>query len=204
MSKRPHKWRDVAWKRAIIDGADDFVGFVMKKLDDKRDQSRDITGVAGMELHVKDSDTDKGMLVSDAYLNVPVKGGDDCNVACLVEQQHDHKDDFPERIFNSWVRLRASRPERRVTAIAVYTGNSKDINHYEENCLECEASLKFNTFHLPSCKPEQLREDEHPFACVMYAGLLSYGTEDNAALREKYALEILNMTERRGYNDRQK
>ncbi|MDR1731728.1 MAG: hypothetical protein LBR61_06490, partial [Synergistaceae bacterium] len=178
MSERPHKWRDTAWKRAIVDGAKDAVGYFMPDLAADMDASRDITGISGMELPKKDSDSDKDMLVSDIFLSVPVVGGEDWNVACLVEQQHASDKEFTGRIFDSWVRLRASRPVGRTTAFAVYTGDSKDVNFHTETCYGLEASLKFRTFHLPSYDMEELRQDKRPFGRVMYAGRLSLGTEN--------------------------
>jgi hypothetical protein len=75
MTKKPHKWRDVAWKKAIIDGAQDAIAYFMPDLASDMDTSREVIGITGMELPEKDSDSDKGMRVSDIFLNVPVKGG---------------------------------------------------------------------------------------------------------------------------------
>jgi hypothetical protein len=113
---------------------EDAIAYFMPDLDSDRDTSREVSAISGMELPVKDSDSDKGMLVSDVFLNVPVKGGEDWNVACLVEQQHEPDWDFAGRIFGSWIRLRASRPTGRATAFAIYTGDSKDVNFYTESC----------------------------------------------------------------------
>ncbi|MDR1515702.1 MAG: hypothetical protein LBS45_08405 [Synergistaceae bacterium] len=66
MTARPHKWRDVAWKRAIADGAKDAIAYFMPDLASAMDTSREVTGISGMELPMKDSDSDKGMLVSDS------------------------------------------------------------------------------------------------------------------------------------------
>jgi hypothetical protein len=40
-----------------------------------------------MELPVKGLDSDKDMRVSDVFLNVPVKGGEDWSVACLADSR---------------------------------------------------------------------------------------------------------------------
>jgi hypothetical protein len=200
MTVRPHKWRDIAWKWAIVDGAKDAIEYFMPDLASDMDMSREVTGITGMELPMKNSDSDKGMLVSDVFLNVPVTGGEDWNVACLVEQQHEPDKDFAGRIFDSWVRLRASRPAGKTTAFAIYTGNSKDVNFYTESCYGLEASLKFRTFHVPGYALEELREDKRPFARVMYAGRLSLESGDDLALREKYAWELLNTTGEEDYD----
>jgi hypothetical protein len=204
MSGRPHKWRDAAWKRAIADGAKDAIGYFMPDLAADMDVSKKITGIAGMELPMKDSDSDKDMLVSDIFLSVPVVGGEDWNVGCLIEQQHELDKEFTARIFDSWVRLRASRPVGRTTAFAIYTGDAKDVNFHTETCYGFRASIEFRTFHLPSYDVEKLRQDKRPFGRVMYAGRLSLGTENDVKLREKYALEILNTTDEDVYDNGQR
>jgi hypothetical protein len=147
MTAKPHKWRDVAWKRAIADGARDAIAYFMPDPASDMDASREVTSISGMELPVKDSDSDKDMRVSDVFLNVPVKGGEDWSVACLAEQQHadekgEHgKKSLAERVFDSVVRLRASRPAGRVTGFAIYTGSSKDVNFYTETCYGLEFAL---------------------------------------------------------------
>jgi hypothetical protein len=99
MTGNPHKWRDVAWKWAIVDGARDAIEYFMPDLASDMDTSREVTGIRGMELPVKGSDSDKDMLVSDVFLNVPVKRGEDWSVACLAEQQDKNDEGFAGRIF---------------------------------------------------------------------------------------------------------
>jgi hypothetical protein len=67
-----------------------------------------------------------------------------------------------------------------------------------------EALLRFRTFHLPNYDVEELRKDKRSFARATYAGRLSLGTEDNVALREKYAWELLNTTGEQEYDKRQR
>jgi hypothetical protein len=204
MTRSPHKWRDIAWKWAIVDGARDAIKYFMPDLASDMDASREVTGIKGMELPVKGSDTDKDMLVSDVFLNVPVRGGEDWSVACLAEQQHAHDKSFVARVFGSWVRLRASRPAGRVTGFAIYTGDSKDVNFYTETCYGLEATLKFRAFLVRGYKVEELRDDKRPFARVMYAGRLSLESGDDLALREKYAWELLNTTREDDYDKAQR
>jgi hypothetical protein len=210
MTGNPHKWRDIAWKWALVDGARDAIEYFMPDLASDMDSSREVTGIRGMELPVKGSVSDKDMLISDVFLNVPVKGGEDWSVACLAEQQHADergkkgKKGFAARMFDSWVQLRASRPVGRVTGFAIYTGGAKDVNSYTEICYGLEASLKFRTFHVPSCVLEELRDDKRPFARVMYAGRLSLESGDDLALREKYAWELLNTIDEEDYDKAQR
>jgi hypothetical protein len=204
MTVNPHKWRDVAWKKAIIDGAQDAIAYFMPDLASNMDASREVIGIIGMELPVKDSDSDKDMRISDVLLNVPVKGGEDWSVACLVEQQDAYDNCFAARMFDSVVRLRASRPAGRVTGFAIYTGDSKDVNLYTETCYGLELSLKFRSFHVPSYTVEELRSDNRPFAQVMYAGRMSYESGNDLALRAKFAQELLNKTDNMNYDNIQR
>jgi predicted transposase YdaD len=204
MSERPHKWRDIAWKRAIADGARDAIEYFMPDLAADMDSLREVTAITDLELPLEGSDSDKDMRVSDVFLSVPLIGGEEWNVACFVEQQHENDTSFGARMFDSYVRLRAQRRPGRTTGFAIFTGNSKDVSSYTESCYGFEASINFRTFHLPSCSAKELKEDKRPFARVLYAGLLSLGSGSDAALREKYAWELLNMITEREYDKRRR
>jgi len=209
ISGRPHKWRDTAWKRALVDGARDALTYFMPDLAADMDTSKEVTGITDFALPLEDSDSDRHTRFSDVFLNVPLIGGEDWNVACFAEQQHEsdrHEPDssFGERMFDSYVRLRAQRLRGRTTGFAIFTGDSEDVKSYIETCYGFEVSIKFRTFYLPGYDMEELREDKRPFARVMYAGRLSLGTEDNVALREKYAWELLNTTTEQEYDERQR
>jgi hypothetical protein len=204
MSERPYKWRDAAWKGAIIEGARDAIEYFMPDLASDMDLSKEITGITGMELPVQGSSSDKGLLISDIFLNVPVVGGEDWDVVCVVEQQHKNDKNVAAWMFEAWVRLRAQRPAGKTTGFVLYTGDAKNVNFYTESCYGLKASLEFGSFHLPSCNVEELKADKRPFARVVYAGYLSLGTEDDVPLREKYALEILNTTSVQDYDEKQR
>jgi hypothetical protein len=202
--KRPHKWRDTAWKRAIVDGAGDAIEYFMPDLAAEMDTSKEVTGITDLELPLEGSESDKHSRFSDIFLNVPFIGGENWNVACFAEQQHEGDGNFGERMFDSYIRLRASRLRGRTTGFAIFTGDSEDVKSYTESCYGFEVSIKFRTFHLPSYSVEELREDKRPFARVMYAGRLSLGSEKDIALREKYAWEILNTTTEQDYDKKQR
>jgi hypothetical protein len=107
-------------------------------------------------------------------------------------------------MFDSFVSLRAQRPEGMTTGFAVYTGNARDVNYYTESCYGFEAIIKFRTFHVPSYSVAELWDDRRPFARVMYAGRLSLESGDNTMLREKFAWELLNTTGAESYDKRQR
>jgi hypothetical protein len=200
----PHKWRDVAWKKAITDGVLDAIAYFMPDLAADMDTSREVISISGAELPVIGADTDKGMRVTDVFLDVPVRGGDNWSIACLIEQQHENDNALSTRLFDSFISLRGQRPPGRTTIFVIYTGDSKNVNFYIETGYGIEVTLKFRTFHLPSYDVEELRRDNNAFARVMYAGLMAYKSGDDVALREKYAMELLNLADEISYDNRQK
>jgi hypothetical protein len=55
----------MVWKRTIVDRARDVIEYFKPDLAFDMDTSREVTGIRGMELTVKISDSDNDMLVSD-------------------------------------------------------------------------------------------------------------------------------------------
>jgi hypothetical protein len=204
LSPRPHKWRDVAWKLAIVDGARDAVKYFMPDLAADMNLSKEVTGITDLALPLKGSDSDKNTRFTDVFLNVPLMGEEDGNVACFVEQQHEGDSSLGERMLDSYVRLRASRLRGRTTGFALFTGSSGDMKSYAESCYGFDVSIRYRTFHLPSYDVKELREDKRPFGRVMYAGRLSLGSEEDVALRERYAWEILDTANAGEYDERQR
>jgi predicted transposase YdaD len=202
MNKESCKWRDLAWKKALSDGARDAIAYFMPDLAADMDASGDVTAISGMELPVIGSDTEKGMRLLDVFLNVPLRNGDRGNVALLVEQQHRNDESFALRMLEMYVRLR-EKSRLRATALAIFTGDAKNVDTYADSCYGVELSFRYNTFHLPGKTLDELKRDKRPFARVVLAGRMSLEAGDDVKSREKYAWEILNMTGDRDYDKEQ-
>jgi hypothetical protein len=202
MSEKPHNWRDVAWKEVLIDGAQSAIEYLMPDLAADMDPARELTGISGLELRPEGSDSDKDMRISDVFFDVPMRDGENGNLALFLEQQHEEDTHFALRMFETYIRLREKR-RVRTTGYALYTGNSPDVKTYFESCYGFEVSVKFRTYHLPSKSADELRNDKRPFGRVMLAGRLSLDAGDDTGLRGKYAWEILNTTGEQDY-DRKK
>ncbi|MDR2366669.1 MAG: hypothetical protein LBF58_00945 [Deltaproteobacteria bacterium] len=202
--KKPHLWRDVAWKDALIGGGRDALAYLMPDLFSDMDTSKENFTVSGWELPVEGSDTDKGMKKTDIIMTVPMKDEELGSVIYLIEQQHDNDKNFATRILDSIVRLRRGRPDGRTTVIAIFTGDSEDMNYYEEIFYCMELTLKYRSLHLPSVSVEELRRDNRAFARVLYAGRMAHEIGDNIKLREKHAWELLNMADDNSYDRVQK
>jgi hypothetical protein len=196
------KWRDRAWKEVLSDGAQSAIEYFMPDLAADMDSTRELTGIPGVELFSESSDSDEGMRVSDVFFDVPMRDGKNGNVSLFFEQQHETDGEFALRMFETCSRFRERR-RTRTTGFAIYTGDSPNVDTYFDSCYGFDVSVKFRTFHLPSNRPDELRGDKRPFARVALAARLSLDAGDDVALREKYALEILNTTREQDY-DREK
>jgi hypothetical protein len=193
------KWRDTAWKAALCFDAQSTIEYLMPDLAADMDTTREISSIQGMELFSEGSDSDKYMRETDVLFNIPMLGGKNGNVALFLEQQHEFDSDLPERIFQTYVRLR-EKLRIRTTCIVVYTGSAPNVSTYVETCYGCEVSMKYRTYYLPEKNADELRADNRPFARVMLAGRLSLDAGDDPRLREKYAMEILKTTTEQSYD----
>ena len=128
-----------------------------------------------------------------------MRDGKSESLALFVEQQHEYHDQFALRMFETYIRLR-EKQRTRTTGFVIYTGNAPNVETYTESCYGFEVSVRFRTFHLPSKSAEELRKDNRAFGQVILAGRLSLDAGDDPELREKYAMEILNLALEQGYD----
>ncbi|MDR1977905.1 MAG: hypothetical protein LBQ42_04145 [Synergistaceae bacterium] len=196
-----HKWRDVAWKKALCDGAGSAIEYFLPDLAADMDLSREVTAITGLELHSSSTDSDRWMRVSDVFLSVPLQNEESGNVALFVEQQHEEEEDFALRVFETYCRLK-EKTRKKTTGLVIYTGSARPVNNYFDSCYGFEVSVKYNVFHLPGRSLEELRKDKRPFARVVLAGRLSLDVGDDVKQREKYAWELLKTTTEADYDKR--
>ena len=155
------KWRDTAWKEALCDGAQSAIEYLMPDLAADMDPTREICGIPGIELFSEGADSDKGMRELDVFFSIPMLDGETGNVALFVEQQHEPNASLPERVFETYIRLR-EKWRLRTTCIVVYTGSAPNVNTYAESAYGCEISMKYRTYYLPEKSADELRADNHP------------------------------------------
>jgi hypothetical protein len=195
-------WIDSAWKKVLSDGAEDAIDFFLPELAKDRDRSTEV-GLAGGELHAIDSDSDRRARIADVCFSVPLKTGESCKVGCVVEQQHDDDRRIGEKIFRGFYRL-SDRLNDDVTALAIFTGDSKDRNEYEYTCYGLKLSFCYNTYHVMSQDIELLKRDERVFAPVVLAAHMMMAARGEARQREKYAQELLKIMRERDYDNAKK
>lgn len=197
------KWRDTAWKRVLCAGAQSAIDYLMPDLAADMDSEGEINSVSGVELFSDASDSNKYMRETDVFFNIPMLDRKNGNVVMFTEQQHDPNSDLPERVFETFIRMR-EKWRQRTTCIVIYTGSAPNVNTYTESCYGFKVAVEFKTYYLPEKTADELRADHHPFALVMLAARLSLDAEGNKDLREKYAMEILETIEKRSYDEEKK
>jgi hypothetical protein len=195
-------WIDAAWKRVLSDGADDAIDFFLPGLSKDRDKSKEVE-LTGGEFPGIGSDSDKHARIADVCFSVPLKTSESCKVGCVVEQQHEDDKGFAVRIFREFYRL-SDRLNDDVTALAIFTGNSRDRNEYKYSCYGANLSFSYNTYHVMSQDIERLKEDERAFAPVVLAARMMMAAGGKPRRREKYALELLKIMRERGYDNAKK
>jgi hypothetical protein len=203
----PDNWREVAWKTAIIDGAPEALAYFIPCLPPDMDTSQDIIPMTTGNVLIERVGGKKG-LDSVVFLDVPMRGGGVTCVFCVIGGQSENADDVVSKAERTYFRLVLERSVQRwvenVVMFVLYTGDSENVNFYEESAFGTTLRLDFKTFHIPSYDVEELRRDDRPFARVMYAGRMAYESADDPTLREKYARELLAMADGNGYDDAQR
>jgi hypothetical protein len=193
------KWIDRSWKDILTENADDAILFFKPDLAADRDYSRKPFLIPN-ELPAIDTDSDKGSRNSDVGMSVPLKTGGDQRIAFHIEQQHrDEKHFFAKRMFQSYYRM-SDKLQMPVTSLAIFTGNITPIEIYTASCYGTEVNFRYSFFHVASADIKKLESDERIFALAVLAARRMLDAGENPADREKYSLELLNLTRERGYD----
>ncbi|GHS98060.1 hypothetical protein AGMMS50276_19170 [Synergistales bacterium] len=193
-------WIDTAWKKVLSDCADDAIDFFLPELSKDRDKSREL-GLIQDELPAIDSDSDKDARIADVCFYVPIKTGEFHKIGCVVEQQHDDDKDFAKRMFKGFYRL-SDHLNDDVTALAIFTGDSKDRDEYKYSCYGVNLLFRYNTYHVRSQDIDCLKKDERVFAPVVLAAYMMLSAKGDPQRRENYAKELLKIMRERGYDNK--
>jgi hypothetical protein len=91
-----------------------------------------------------------------------------------------------------------------VTALAIFTGNSKDRGEYKYSRYGVNLSFSYNTYHVMKQDIELLKQDSRVFAPVVLAARMMMEAKGEPGRREKYAGEILKIMRERDYDNDKK
>jgi hypothetical protein len=195
-------WIDTAWKKVLSDCADDAIDFFLPELSRDRDKSKEVCLIKG-DLPAIGSDSDKGGRIADVCFAVPVINGKPCKIGCAVEQQHEDDKDFAKRVFRGFYRL-SDYLNDDVTALAIFTGDSKDRDEYKYSCYGANLSFGYNSYHVMKQDAERLKQDERVFAPVVLAARMMMEAKGDPLRRENYARELLKIMRERDYDNAKK
>jgi hypothetical protein len=122
-------------------------------------------------------------------------------VAFHIEQQHAHDKDFALRMFQGYYRM-SDQLQIPVTSLAIFTGNIKPVGMYSTECYGTALDFRYVIYHVASADAEELTRDGRVFAVVVLAAKRMLDAGGDPADRGKYSLELLKLTEERGYDAR--
>jgi predicted transposase YdaD len=158
---------DMLWKSMIEDIMADLLLFVDPDIDKELDLDRGFEFVDKELVEVYPEAGRSNSRVVDKLVKVfPNRGGDRYILLHLEVQKNNNKE-FPQRMFEYFVRLH--KRGRPVAAIAVLAGQDgkKDTGVYEERCLWCRVRYEYKTLRIADYADEVLAASTNPFATVM-------------------------------------
>jgi hypothetical protein len=165
------------------------------------DHSREVIGIRGAELPAPGVGTDIDMKVLDVVFSVPVTEGEDVNVIMVIIEAQDYDEEgFAQTMFEKHLRL-FYETRKPTTSLAIFTGRVTPAeSSYTESIEGSKLTLKYNTFNLPDHEIGELRKDKRPFAQIVLAARMAMDAgDDDVELREKCAMNILEITKARDY-----
>ena len=137
-------------------------------------------------------------------MSIPLKTGADQRLVLHVEQQHAHDQSLPRRLHQLHYRL-SDKHRIPVTSLAILTGKRKDrrkpISTYTYKWYGTELLFKYNVYDVNRATEKELKNDPRIFAVVILAAKKMLAAGGKAHKRGKFALELLDLLNARGYDD---
>lgn len=167
---------DLLWKAVLEDVFEDFLYFFFPDAYERFNMEKGFVYL-DKEFDRLDVSDDRvpGLRFVDKLVQVFLKNNDDDWVLVHVEvQSQKGKEDFSERMFRYWYRIK-DKYNKQVTAFAILTdGNSNfQPERYVEEYLGTGLHYRFNTYKLLDQDEGELRSDPNPFSVVALVVLMS-------------------------------
>jgi hypothetical protein len=119
--------------------------------------------------------------LTDKFVKLRLKTGQDCFVFVHLEVQGELDDDFPKRLFiyRSLIFLRYDIED--ITTIAIFTGDKPSEKHkqYFTECFGSNVTFNFNFCVVVEQDEAALMASNNPFAIAMLAGKYTTETKTN-------------------------
>ncbi len=166
---------DGHWK-FIIDGHfEKFIEFFMPDLYPYIDFSRKPDSLEKELLKISMDEKKKGTVINDKLMKIYLKDGNSCWILIHIEVQSSNEKEFPSRMHKYYYRIKDKYEHRKITAIAIYTGESvpENYDYYLDSCFGMEMTYKFNTYLVKDASIEMLMRSSNPFALVVLVSVMS-------------------------------
>ena len=141
----------------------------------------------------------KGKKINDALVKVRLKDGTNQWVLIHIEVQGKHETSFAERMFTYYYRIYDKFKIRKITAIAIFIGESipKNYNHFRNEYFGTEVTYKYNTYIIKKKNEKELRKSKNPFSIAVLAALHILNTKENLDNRLKLKVALVKFIKKR-------
>jgi hypothetical protein len=198
---------DTPWKQILESYFPQFMAFFFPEAYSQIDWSRGFDFLDG-ELQQITLEAETGKRIIDKLAKVYLRNGGEQWIAAHVEIQNQKEDEFGERVFVYFARLR-DKFKREVASFAVLgdTDVNWRPNSFARETLGCNLQFSFPIIKLVDYKKqkEDLAASDNPFAIVVQAHLAAQATKgkESQQRRRKQKLDIMKMMYDRGYSQQQ-
>lgn len=172
-----HRKSDILWKVVIEEVFADLLRFIYPDADQKYAMERgfEFLDKELAELHMEPEEG-KDSRFADKLVKVYRRDGVEQWLLLHIEVQGDtsDRDAFAERMFTYFYRIRDHYPGKKITAVAIFTGEEGErmpgqfTYEYEDTLL----IYKYRTLAIKSFTDQELEESPNPFAQVIIAARL--------------------------------
>jgi hypothetical protein len=195
---------DTPWKQILESYFPQFMAFFFPEAYSQIDWSRGFDFLDG-ELQQITLEAETGKRILDKLAKVYLRSGAEQWIAAHIEIQNQKEDEFGERVFVYFARLR-DKFQREVASFAVLgdTDVNWRPNSFAQETLGCNLQFSFPIIKLVDYKKrkEELAASDNPFALVVLAHLAAQATKgkESQQRRRNQKLNIMKMMYERGYS----
>jgi hypothetical protein len=198
---------DTPWKQILESYFPQFMAFFFPEAYRQIDWNRGFDFLDG-ELQQITLEAETGKRIIDKLAKVYLRSGGEQWIAAHVEIQNQKEDEFGERVFVYFARLR-DKFKREVASFAVLgdTDVNWRPNSFERETLGCNLQFSFPIVKLVDYRKqkEDLAASDNPFAVVVLAHLVAQATKgkESQQRRRNQKLNIMKMMYDKGYSQQE-
>ncbi len=198
---------DTPWKQILESYFPQFMAFFFPEAYRQIDWNRGFEFLDG-ELQQVTLEAETGKRIVDKLAKVYLRNGQEQWIVAHIEIQNQKEDEFSERIFVYFARLR-DKFKREVASFAVLgdTDVNWRPNSFARDTLGCNLQFSFPIIKLVDYKKqkENLAASDNPFALVVLAHLAAQATKgkESQQRRRNQKLNIMKMMYDQGYSQQE-